>query len=117
MTPTCSTWTARSTWAHDLLPRRQAADRRAAARGKAVRFLSNTPTKDPLQYTDKLARLGLPTPIDAVVNTTVTMTRWPLDNHPDAVVFPISEAPLKRAVEAAGIRMSDDHGCLTRRTG
>jgi 4-nitrophenyl phosphatase len=77
-------------------------------RGKAVRFLSNNATKDPQQYADKLARLGLPTPIEEIVNTTVTMTRWLLEHHPDAVVFPISEAPLKRAFEEAGIRMSDD---------
>lgn len=77
-------------------------------RGKVVRFLSNNPTKDPQQYVDKLAQLGLPTPIEEIVNTTVTMTQWLLDNHPDAVVFPISEAPLKRAFQAAGIQMSVD---------
>lgn len=92
----------------DLLPGAKRLVEELRARGKPVRFLSNNPTKDPQQYADKLARLGLPTPIDEIVNTTVTMTRWLLENHPDAVVFPISEAPLKRAFEAAGIRMSDD---------
>jgi HAD superfamily hydrolase (TIGR01450 family) len=77
-------------------------------RGLAVRFLSNNPTKDPQQYADKLMRLGLPTPIEDIVNTVVTTTRWLLDNAPDAVVFPISEAPLKRAFEVAGIKMSED---------
>jgi HAD superfamily hydrolase (TIGR01450 family) len=74
----------------------------------AVRFLSNNPTKDPEQYADKLARLGLPTPVDEIVNTVVTMTRWLLDNAPGAVVYPISEPPLVRALEKAGIRMSSD---------
>ena len=78
------------------------------ARGVAVRFLSNNPTKDPEQYAAKLDRLGLPTPIDEIVNTVVTMTRWLLDNAPDAVVYPISEPPLIRALEKAGIRMSSD---------
>ena len=77
-------------------------------RGLVVRFLSNNPTKDPEQYADKLARLGLPTPVDEIVNTVVTMTRWLLDNAPDAVVYPISEPPLVRALEKAGIRMSSD---------
>ena len=77
-------------------------------RGLAVRFLSNNPTKDPEQYADKLARLGLPTPVDEIVNTVVTMTRWLLDNAPGAVVYPISEPPLVRALEKAGIRMSSD---------
>lgn len=92
----------------DLLPGAKRLVDELRSRGKAVRFLSNNPTKDPQQYADKLARLGLPTPIEEIVNTTVTMTRWLVENHPDAVVFPISEAPLKRAFEAAGIRMSDD---------
>jgi HAD superfamily hydrolase (TIGR01450 family) len=92
----------------DLLPGAKRLIEELRARGTAVRFLSNNPTKDPQQYADKLSRLGLPTPIDEIVNTTVTMTRWLLDNAPDAVVFPISEAPLKRALQAAGIRMSSD---------
>jgi 4-nitrophenyl phosphatase len=73
-----------------------------------VRFLSNNPTKDPEQYAAKLRRLGLPTPIEEIVNTVVTMTRWLQDNAPDAVVYPVSEPPLVRALEAAGIRMSSD---------
>jgi HAD superfamily hydrolase (TIGR01450 family) len=77
-------------------------------RGLPVRFLSNNPTKDPEQYAAKLERLGLPTPVDEIVNTVVTMTRWLLDNAPDAVVYPISEPPLHRALEQAGIRMSSD---------
>ena len=77
-------------------------------RGKAVRFLSNNPTKDPEQYAEKLAALGLETPLEEIVNTTVTTTHWLLEHAPGAVVFPISEAPLKRAFATAGIAMSED---------
>lgn len=77
-------------------------------RGRAVRFVSNNPTKDPEMYAEKLGRLGLPTPVEEIVNTVVTMTEWLLDNAPGAVVYPIAEAPLVRAFESAGIRMSDD---------
>ncbi len=77
-------------------------------RGIPVRFLSNNPTKDPDQYAEKLARLGLPTPVSDICNTVVTTTRWLLEHHPDAVVFPIAEEPLRRALGQAGIRMSDD---------
>lgn len=73
-----------------------------------VRFLSNNPTKDPDQYVAKLHKLGLPTPIDEIANTVVTMTRWLKENKPGAVVFPIAEEPLIRAFEEAGIPMSDD---------
>ena len=45
-------------------------------RGIPVRFLSNNPTKDPQQYVEKLARLGLPTDISDIANTVVTTTRW-----------------------------------------
>jgi 4-nitrophenyl phosphatase len=92
----------------DLLPGARRLVEELHARDRAVRFVSNNPTKDPQQYADKLARLGIPAPVSEIVNTTVTMTRWLLDNHPDAVVFPISEAPLKHALTGAGIRMSED---------
>jgi 4-nitrophenyl phosphatase len=78
------------------------------ARDLPVRFLSNNPTRDPEQYAAKLGRLGLPTPVAEVVNTVVTMTRWLLDNAPDARVYPIGEPPLVRALERAGIRLSSD---------
>jgi 4-nitrophenyl phosphatase len=73
-----------------------------------VRFLSNNPTKDPEQYAEKLAGLGLPTPVEDIVNTVVTMTRWLLEHAPGAVVYPIAEPPLVRSLERAGIRMSED---------
>ena len=73
-----------------------------------VRFLSNNPTKDPQQYVEKLERIGLPTPIDEIANTVVTMTRWLVDNHPGKVVYPIAEEPLIRAFREAGIPMSED---------
>ena len=73
-----------------------------------VRFLSNNPTKDPEQYAEKLAKLVLPTELDNIANTVVTTTAWLTAHHPDAVVFPISEEPLKRALAKAGIRMSED---------
>ena len=76
--------------------------------GKKVVFLSNNPTKDPEQYSEKLTGLGLPTPQEETVNTVVTMTQWLLQNHPDATVFPISEEPLKKALGAAGIRISEN---------
>ena len=90
----------------ELLPGAKRLITELRARGKTVRFVSNNPTKDLAMYAEKLVRLGLPTPIEEIVNTVVTMTRWLLANHPDAVVFPISETPLIRSLDAAGIRMS-----------
>jgi HAD superfamily hydrolase (TIGR01450 family) len=76
--------------------------------GRKVVFLSNNPTKDPKMYSEKLTKLGLPTPEEETVNTVVTMTQWLLQNHPDAVVFPISEEPLKNALREAGLKMSEN---------
>jgi len=92
----------------DLLPGAARFVSALRAHGAAVRFVSNNPTRTPEQYAAKLAGLGLETPVEEVVNTTVVTTRWLLDHHPGAVVFPIAEQPLVDALAGAGIRMSDD---------
>jgi 4-nitrophenyl phosphatase len=73
-----------------------------------VRFLSNNPTRDPDMYAAKLTNLGLPTGVDDIANTVVTTVRWLADHRPGAVVFPIAEEPLCRALAAAGIEISED---------
>lgn len=73
-----------------------------------VRFLSNNPTKDPHLYVDKLERLDIPTPLEDIANTVVTMTRWLKEHHSDKTVFPIAEQPLIDALQDAGIKISDD---------
>jgi HAD superfamily hydrolase (TIGR01450 family) len=75
---------------------------------KRVIFLSNNPTRDVEMYVQKLSGLGLPTTKDEIVTTVFTTTQWLLQNAPDAVVFPISEEPLKRALREAGIKMSEN---------
>lgn len=77
-------------------------------RGIPVRFLSNNPTKDPQMYSDKLTKLGVETPVSDIANTVVTTTRWLQANHPDAVLFPIAEEPLQRALREAGFTLSED---------
>ncbi len=76
--------------------------------GKRVLFLSNNPTSDPDMYAAKLTRLGIAVEPPAVINTVQTMTQWLLRHHPGATVFAIGEAPLKRALAAAGIRQSEE---------
>ncbi|OYN92681.1 HAD-IIA family hydrolase [Parenemella sanctibonifatiensis] len=77
-------------------------------RGIPVRFLSNNPTKDPQMYSDKLTKLGVETSVADIANTVVTTTRWLQANHPDAVLFPIAEEPLQRALREAGFTLSED---------
>lgn len=73
-----------------------------------VRYLSNNPTRGVSEYLDKLSRLGVPVKPGEVVNTLVSTTTWLRANRPDAVVYPIGEAPLHRALTEAGIQLSDD---------
>ncbi len=76
--------------------------------GRVVKFLSNNPTKDPHQYQEKLARLGLETPLVDIANTVVTTTRWLQENHPSAALFVIGEDPLKNALADAGFLLTED---------
>lgn len=76
--------------------------------GRRTIFLSNNPTKDPEQYVAKLGRLGIAVTEDDVVNTVVSMVAWLKRAHPGATVYPIAEAPLMTALDAAGIRRSED---------
>jgi len=76
--------------------------------GKAVRFLSNNPTRTPAEYAAKLTRLGIPTSPSEVITTIQTTIWWLKTNHPDAVVFPVAERPLCDALQAAGFTLSDD---------
>jgi HAD superfamily hydrolase (TIGR01450 family) len=78
------------------------------ARGCRTVFLSNNPTRDPQMYADKLGGLGIETSIDDIVNPVVTVPRWIKAFHPNAGVFAISEEPLKRALTAAGVRLTED---------
>lgn len=91
-----------------LLPGAKRMIRELRNRGLPVRFLSNNPTKDPQLYAQKLQSLGIETPVSDIANTVVTMSRWLKENHPQAVVFPIAEPPLIKALKQAGIRISED---------
>lgn len=81
-------------------------------RGCTVRFLSNNPTRDIGRYVEKLGRLDLTVDSDDIVGTVVATTSWLLAHHPDAVVFPISEQPLKDALARAGIATSCDPAAI-----
>jgi len=92
----------------DLLPGAAHTLARLKDAGKAVRFLSNNPTKTPQQYADKLTHLGIATPAAHIVTTIETTVWWLKTNHPGATVFAIAEAPLCQALTQAGFRLSDD---------
>ena len=76
-------------------------------RGARIVFLTNNPTRDPQQYLDKLTGLGIDTGPEEILNTVMTMTSWLLENHADKGIFVIGEQPLKSALTAAGLHLTD----------
>ena len=91
----------------ELLPGARELVHRLRELGRETLFLSNNPTRDPQMYADKLDRLGIPTPVERIVNPVVTMAAWLRAEAPDASVFVIGEEPLVRAIENAGIRVTN----------
>ncbi|MFD5277000.1 HAD-IIA family hydrolase [Pseudarthrobacter sp. NPDC058362] len=76
--------------------------------GRETLFLSNNPTKNPQMYADKLTRLGLPTPVNRIVNPLVTIVAWLRKEAPGAGVFVIGEEPLQDAIRSSGFRLTED---------
>jgi len=91
-----------------LLPGAKALIERLHALGRPVRFLSNNPTKSRAAYVERLNRLGIAVTADEIVTSVQTMVAWLQSTHPEAVVYPISEPPLIEALDAAGIRRSEN---------
>lgn len=80
------------------------------AAGKRTIFLSNNPTKTREQYAAKLTRLGIPTPIEDIVNSSFVLVQWLLREAPAARLFVVGEEPLKSDLRAAGFVLSESAG-------
>lgn len=80
------------------------------AAGKRTIFLSNNPTKTREQYAAKLTRLGIPTPIEDIVNSSFVLVQWLLCEAPAARLFVVGEEPLKSDLRAAGFVLSEEAG-------
>ena len=80
------------------------------AAGKRTIFLSNNPTKTREQYAAKLTRLGIPTPIEDIVNSSFVLAQWLLREAPAAELFVVGEEPPKSDLRAAGFVLSESAG-------
>ncbi|GAC1540047.1 MAG: HAD-IIA family hydrolase [Herpetosiphon sp.] len=78
------------------------------AAGRRIIFLSNNPTRSPLQYAVALSAMGIPTVAADVVNSSVAMVRWLLNEAPGSRVFVVGEQPLQADLAAAGFRLVED---------
>ena len=78
--------------------------------GRRTIFLSNNPTKTRAQYMAKLTHLGIPTPVDDIINSSFVMVQWLLHEMPEARLFVVGEEPLKQELRAAGFQFSETAG-------
>jgi phosphoglycolate/pyridoxal phosphate phosphatase family enzyme len=76
--------------------------------GKRTVFLSNNPTHFRSDQAIKLTRLGLPTPDEDVINSSVVMVDFLRRNLPEAGLFVIGEEPLQTELRQAGFELTDD---------
>ncbi len=75
--------------------------------GRPYAFVTNNPTKSPTDYEARLGAHGINAAGRIVTSATATIA-WLTRNMPDAVVYAVSEQPLRDAFEAAGFEISDD---------
>lgn len=78
--------------------------------GKRTVFLSNNPTHTRYDYAAKLTRLGLPTPAEDIINSSVVMVDFLRHHLPQARLFVIGEEPLQAELRAAGFELTDEVG-------
>lgn len=76
--------------------------------GKRTIFLSNNPTHTRESYAKKLTRLGLPTPVEDILNSSLVMVNFLKTHLPRARLFVVGEQPLMDDLRAAGFELADD---------
>ena len=91
-----------------LLPTAGETIRRLRELGKRTVFLSNNPTHSRHEYAARLTRLGLPTPAEDIINSSVVMVAFLQRTMPGARLFVVGEPPLCQELAAAGFALVDD---------
>jgi phosphoglycolate/pyridoxal phosphate phosphatase family enzyme len=76
--------------------------------GKRTVFLSNNPTHTRYAYSEKLTRLGLPTPPEDIINSSVVMVDFLQHTLPHAKLFVCGEQPLIDDLRTGGFSFSDN---------
>jgi len=91
-----------------LLPTAGATITRLRELGRRTIFLSNNPTHTREAYARKLTRLGLPTPVDDILNSSLVMVNFLRTHLPGARLFVVGEQPLLEDLRAAGFDLAAD---------
>jgi HAD superfamily hydrolase (TIGR01450 family) len=91
-----------------LLPGSGEAISELRRRGKRTVFLSNNPTHSRRGYSEKLTRLGLPTPAQDIINSSAVMVDFLKRELPNARVFVCGEEPLCNELRDAGFVLTEN---------
>lgn len=90
-----------------LLPTAGETIARLRALGRRTVFLSNNPTQTRAAYAAKLTRLGLPTPVEDVVNSSFVMVDFLQQRMSGARLFVVGEASLCDELQQAGFDLAE----------
>lgn len=90
-----------------LLPGARETVAAVRAAGRRTIFLSNNPTKTRQQYAHKLSGLGIPTPAEDIVNSSLVMVQWLEMEAPAARLFVVGEMPLQNELIDAGFLLTE----------
>lgn len=77
-------------------------------RGARIVFLTNKPLETRAVYAAKLTRLGIPTDVNDVINSSVVMADYLRTEAPAARVYCIGEPPLLQKLHEAGMTLVAD---------
>ena len=90
-----------------LLP--TAGETLAVLRARDLRtiFISNNPTHAREEYANKLTRLGVPTPIEDILTSSLVMVDFLKQRMPGARLFVVGEQPLCEELRLGGFELTD----------
>jgi arabinose operon protein AraL len=91
-----------------LLPR--AGETLLALRERGLRtiFISNNPTHARADYAAKLTRLGVPTPVEDILTSTLVMVDFLQRRMPGARLFVVGEEPLCAELRRGGFELTEE---------
>lgn len=76
--------------------------------GRPIIFLSNNPTHSRFDYAKKLTRLGVPTPVQDIINSSVVMVDFLQQRMPSTRLFIVGEQPLCDELRSAGFTLTEN---------
>ena len=77
-------------------------------RGSRTLFISNNPTHQRSYYAEKLTRLGVPTPVEDILTSSLVMVDFLKRHAPDAHLFVIGEEPLCEELRRGGFKLTEE---------